>query len=398
MKRLEWVDKGVCFPNGFKAAGIHSGIKVDGRKDLAILVSNTLCTAAGVFTTNRVKAAPVIVTSRKILKGKAKAIIVNSGNANACTGEKGILDAKEMVKLTASAFGISEDEVLVCSTGVIGEPLPMERIASGIKKLKEYLVEDDLSFAEAIMTTDSFPKRKAVEVDVDGFTFRVGGCAKGAGMIHPNMATMLAFITTDVEIPSQKLSDFLKEAVNESFNRITVDGDRSTNDTVLMLSKKGKGLPDKYSDVFLEVLKELCKELALMIVKDGEGATKCVKIMIRRAKTDNDAKRACEKIATSLLFKTALFGEDPNWGRIMGALGASGAQFNPDEVDIYFGDVKLVSGGLFTGKKMEERAKEVMSKPYFEVTVDLKAGNFDYFMWTTDLTYEYVRINAEYRS
>ncbi len=398
MKRLEWVDKGVCFPNGFKAAGIHSGIKVDGRKDLAILVSNTLCSAAGVFTTNRVKAAPVIVTSRKILKGKAKAIIVNSGNANACTGEKGILDAKEVVKLTASAFGISEDEVLVCSTGVIGEPLPMEKIASGIKKLKEYLVEDDLSFAEAIMTTDSFPKRKAVEVDVDGFTFRVGGCAKGAGMIHPNMATMLAFITTDVEIPSQKLSDFLKEAVNESFNRITVDGDRSTNDTVLMLSKKGKGLPDKYSDVFLEVLKELCKELALMIVKDGEGATKCVKIMIRRAKTDDDAKRACEKIATSLLFKTALFGEDPNWGRIMGALGASGAQFNPDEVDIYFGDVKLVSGGLFTGKKMEERAKEVMSKPYFEVTVDLKAGNFDYFMWTTDLTYEYVRINAEYRS
>ncbi len=398
MKRLEWVDKGVCYPNGFKAAGIHSGIKVDGRKDLAILVSNTLCTAAGVFTTNRVKAAPVIVTSRKILKGKAKAIIVNSGNANACTGEKGILDAKEMVKLTASAFGISEDEVLVCSTGVIGEPLPMEKIASGIKKLKEYLVEDDLSFAEAIMTTDSFPKRKAVEVDVDGFTFRVGGCAKGAGMIHPNMATMLAFITTDVEIPSQKLSDFLKEAVNESFNRTTVDGDRSTNDTVLMLSKKGKGLPDKYNDVFLEVLKELCKELALMIVKDGEGATKCVKIMIRRAKTDDDAKRACEKIATSLLFKTALFGEDPNWGRIMGALGASGAQFNPDEVDIYFGDVKLVSGGLFTGKKMEERAKEVMSKPYFEVTVDLKAGNFDYFMWTTDLTYEYVRINAEYRS
>ncbi|NPA15641.1 MAG: bifunctional glutamate N-acetyltransferase/amino-acid acetyltransferase ArgJ [Deferribacteres bacterium] len=398
MKGFRWVDKGVCFPHGFKAAGIHSGIKADGRKDLALLVADTLCSAAGVFTTNRVKAAPVLVTSKKLAKGRAKAVIVNSGNANACTGERGILDAKEMAALTASSIGASEDEVLVCSTGVIGEPLPMEKVASGISRIGGYLVEDDLSFAEAIMTTDSFPKRKAVEVEADGFSFRIGGCAKGAGMIHPNMATMLAFITTDVEVPQKRLSLFLKEAVDESFNRITVDGDRSTNDTVLMLSKTGVSLPEEHYELFLCALKELCRELALMIVRDGEGATKCVRVVVRGAKTPDDAKRACEKIATSLLFKTALFGEDPNWGRVMGALGASGAYFNPDEVDIYFGDVKLVSGGLFTGKKEEERAKEVMANSSFDVVVDLKAGAYEYYMWTTDLTYDYVRINAEYRS
>ena len=395
---VKWVDKGVCYPGGFKAAGIHCGIKASGDKDLACLICETQCSVAAVFTTNRVKAAPVLVTSKKVSSGTARAVIVNSGNANACTGERGILDAREMCKVFADTFGIDEKEVLVSSTGVIGEFLPMEKVRAGIERIKEYIIEDDLSFSEAIMTTDSFPKRKALEVLLDDFSFRIGGCAKGAGMIHPDMATMLSFITTDVEVPSDILKDFLKYAVDLSFNRISVDGDRSTNDTVIMLSKKGKVLPEKYFDDFRDSLLALCEKLALMIVKDGEGATKCVKVIVKNALTREDAKSACEKIATSLLFKTSLFGEDPNWGRIIAAVGASGIQFDPDIVDIYYNDVKLVSGGLFTGKKFEDMAKRVISSSYFEITVDLKAGDKEYYMWTTDLTYDYVRINAEYRS
>lgn len=324
--RIRWVDRGVCYPEGFLSAGVFCGIKKEGR-DLGIVYCQDECLAAATFTQNKVQAAPVIVSKKKLQKNDTfKAFVVNSGNANCCTGQKGILDAEEMCQLAAKRLNISEDEVLVCSTGVIGAYLPMEKIRKGIKEATKLLEPSDLSFSEAILTTDTRIKRIAVEVeDEEGFSFRIGGCAKGAGMIYPNMATMLAFITTDVEIPPQVLKQCLKEAVDKSFNRISVDGDMSTNDTVIIFSKKGKPLPERLFSEFQDTLTRLCETLALMIVRDGEGATKVVKVTVKRARTEEDAQIVCRKVVNSLLFKTALFGEDPNWGRIMGAIGASEA-------------------------------------------------------------------------
>ncbi len=396
--KVKWCDRGVCFPKGFISAGVCCGIKEE-EHDLGIILSEKPCNVAGVFTTNRVKAAPVLVSMEKLERFSTfRAIVVNSGNANCCTGRKGINDAKEMCKVTATALGLDESEVLVCSTGVIGEFLPMENVRRGIEEAAKSLEGEDEAFSKAIMTTDSIPKRIAVEMEKDGFLFRIGGCAKGAGMIYPNMATMLAFITTDVEIPSDVLKAFLKDAVDASFNRISVDGDQSTNDTVLMLSQRRKRLPEELYQDFSGALTRLCESLALMIVRDGEGATKVVKVEVVNAESREDAERAARRVANSLLFKTAVFGEDPNWGRIMGAIGASKADFNPEAVDIYFDDVKLVSCGMGLGREAEEKAKEVMKKESFKITIDLKAGSECYHVWCCDLSYDYIRINAEYRS
>ncbi len=395
---MKWIKKSVCFPEGFKSSGIRCGIKKEGL-DLGLLCSDEPCRVAAVFTTNRVKAAPVIVSQRKLKeKDLFRGVVVNSGNANCCTGMKGIEDAKEMAKLAARHLGIPEDEILVCSTGVIGEPLPMDKIREGIPLAVQALSEEDGDFSRSILTTDTHPKTLAVEVEERDFRFRIGGCAKGAGMIYPNMATMLAFITTDVELPADVLQKALKEAVNASFNRISVDGDQSTNDTVMLFSKTGRPLPSELYSRFKDALTRLCESLALMIVSDGEGATKVVKVVVEGAPSEEDAEKAARKIANSLLFKTALFGEDPNWGRIMGALGASGAEINPEIVDIYYDNIKLVSGGMLSSKKAEEEAKKIMKRDRIEIKVDLKLGKGRYHVWTCDLSYDYVRINAEYRS
>ena len=397
--QIKWIDRGICYPEGFLASGVNCGIK-KGRLDLGVLYSPNECYAAATFTTNKVKAAPVQVSSAKLNKNKIyQAIVVNSGNANCCTGNKGLLDAQEMCRLTAQELSLPEEKVLVCSTGVIGEPLPMENITNGIKSACSSLNEDDLPFAEAIMTTDTKPKRIAVEATLDEqTTIKIGGCAKGAGMIYPNMATMLAFITTDVEIPPDILQEMLKNAVEQSFNRISVDGDQSTNDTVILLSKKGRKLSEKQYEFFQNLLTRVCESLALMIVKDGEGATKVAKIIVKNAATPQDAEKAARKIGNSLLFKTALFGEDPNWGRIMGALGAADIALDPNAIDIWFDDVQVVSCGMGMGKETEEKAKIALKKDQIVITVDLKIGEYQYHIWTCDLSYDYVRINAEYRS
>ncbi len=396
--KIKWVERGVCFPDGFLSSGVACGIK-RGEPDLGILFSKDPCNAAGVFTTNRVKAAPVVVSMDRLKSSDTfRAVVVNSGNANCCTGNKGIRDAKEMCKITAQHLNIGEEEVLVCSTGVIGEPLPMERVRRGIQEAAALLEEDDTAFSQAILTTDTRPKKIAVEAQIDGFSFKIGGCAKGAGMIYPNMATMLSFITTDAEVPQDELSDMLREAVSLSFNRISVDGDRSTNDTVLILSKRGRELPASLSGEFFKLLVRVCESLALMIVSDGEGATKVVKVEVVNASSPQEAESAARQVAGSLLFRTAIFGEDPNWGRIMGAVGASGACFDPDRVDIYFDSVKIVSCGISAGEEAERRAREVMKRERFKVTIDLKAGNSSYHMWCCDITCNYVKINADYRS
>ncbi len=396
--RVRWINEGVCFPEGFLSSGVHCGIK-EKDKDLGLIFCPQECWVAATFTTNKVKAAPVVVSAKKIAQNPtAKAIVVNSGNANCCTGQKGLNDAKEMCYLAAKELGIKEEEVLVCSTGVIGALLPMDRVREGIARAVKQLEREDLNFSKAILTTDTHTKRIAVEVEENGFTFRIGGCAKGAGMIYPNMATMLAFITTDVEIPRTELQAMLSKAVKESFNRISVDGDMSTNDTVILLSRKGKQLPKELIPIFQDVLTRVCESLALMIVRDGEGATKVVKVTVKGAKTEEDAEKACRKIVNSLLFKTALYGEDPNWGRIMGAVGASEAEITPEKIDIYFEDVKVVSCGMAVDPDAEKEATKVMQRDSFEVVIDLKMGDAQYHMFTCDLTYDYVRINAEYRS
>ncbi len=393
------LSRGVTAPLGFLAGGMACGIK-KGIPDLALLLSLKPSSAAGVFTTNLVKAAPVLVSSMQVREGKARAIVVNSGNANACTGEKGMKDAWTMVETTAQALGIPKNEVLVCSTGVIGEPLPMEAITEGIETLAGQLKEEgEEDFARAIMTTDSFPKSAAREVQGPWGTFRIGGAAKGAGMIHPHMATMLAFITTDLELEAPLLQKTLKGAVDRSFNRITVDGDTSTNDTVLILANGASGVKGEKGalDAFQEALVDLCQELAQMIVRDGEGATKVVKIVVKGAISPEEGEKAARRLANSLLVKTALYGEDPNWGRLAAAVGSSGAILDPSRLKISIGDVEVVREGLGI-PQAEKAAHQVMRQREYTITLDLGMGEGEYWVWTCDLTYDYIRINAEYRS
>lgn len=387
---------------GFLASGIYAGIKKIEKKDLALIFSEKPCTAAGLFTKNEVKGAPVLISQRNIKKGIGQAIIANSGNSNACTGKQGIKDAEEMAALFAKALNIKSNLVYVASTGVIGEPMPMEKIRNGIADAALKLgKEGGRDAAEAIMTTDTFLKEKAVQINVSGKTITIAGIAKGSGMIYPNMATMLSFIATDAKIASKDLKGALKAAVDKSFNMTTVDGDMSTSDMVICLANGVSGVSitrnKGYKD-FQDGLNYVCTELAKMIVKDGEGATKFVEIRIKGAKTFNDAKKIGMAIANSNLVKTALFASDANWGRIMAAIGYSGIKVNPDKIDLFFNNVKMVGKGIGLGIDAEKEATKVLKQKEFSITVDLHLGKAEAAVWTCDFSYDYVKINAAYRT
>jgi len=388
--------------SGFKAAGVAAGLKKKGKKDLGLMVSQVPATVAGVFTKNRVKAAPVILDRERIKTGVCQAIIVNSGNANCCTGEQGIRDAETMASLTASELGISEDLVLVASTGVIGEPLPIEKIDAAIPTLVNSLKSEGIpDLARSIMTTDTVPKMVSAHGVVDGKTFTVTGVAKGAGMIRPDMATMLCFVCTDVKVSSEILKEILVKAVNRSFNRITIDGDTSTNDTVLIMANGLSGAviqSPAQKDIFQKILDEIFLDLAKQLVRDGEGVTKLVEIMVRNAVSDSDARKVADTVANSPLVKTAFFGEDANWGRIAGAVGRAGVQIDPDKIDVYFDDVQMVKAGMGQGKTVEAEAAKVLKLPEFTVTIDLNSGSGSGSILTCDFSLDYVRINADYRS
>jgi glutamate N-acetyltransferase/amino-acid N-acetyltransferase len=389
---------------GFKFAAGTSGIKRSGKLDLGLIYSEVPACCAGVFTTNKVAAAPVVVSSPRIRQGRCQAVVVNSGNANACTGEQGLKDALRCGELTASALGIPENLVAVSSTGVIGVPLPMERFEGHIPRLAgELSAEGADQVARAIMTTDSFCKVSASTGSAGEAGYTILGIAKGAGMIHPNMATMLAFILTDASVDPAFLDKALRRGVDKSFNSITVDRDTSTNDMVLVLANGVAGNEAIREDTpegreFSDKLDQLLLDLAKMIVRDGEGATKLVEIRIRGAVDDAEARKAAYSVATSNLVKTAFFGEDANWGRIIAAVGYSGAQVDPDRVEILFNDVPVARNGLTTGTEHEEKATQVLKTSEFTVTVDLHLGAGESVYYTSDLTYDYVKINAAYRT
>jgi glutamate N-acetyltransferase/amino-acid N-acetyltransferase len=395
---------GVTAPIGFRAAGIHCGIKKPGLLDLALCVSDVSGPIAGVFTKNRVVAAPVLLDRHHLRSRRGRAIIVNSGNANACTGDQGLVAARAMAAAVAEQLTIPVHQVFVGSTGVIGRVLPIERITAAVPTLVARLgIPGGDQAAQAILTTDLRPKTVAKQEEIGGRVVTIGGMAKGSGMIHPNMATMLAYLTTDAAIAPAALQQALKAAVNQSFNCITVDGDTSTNDTVLCLSN---GLANNrpiqqdskpYRD-FERLLTDAARELALMICRDGEGVTKVVTIVVQGAATTAGAKRVAGTIATSNLVKTALFGEDANWGRVMAALGRSGVAIDPGKVTLRFNDIVMVRRGVGMGQEAEQQIAQVFKQKEFTVTVQLGQGHAHAHMWTTDLSYDYVRINASYRS
>jgi glutamate N-acetyltransferase/amino-acid N-acetyltransferase len=387
---------------GFTAAGVAAAIKYEGRIDLGLLFSERPATVAGVFTNNRVKAAPVLLDMERIKSGICHAVIANSGNANCCTGNQGYQDAVSMAKFAASALGVSEDTVFVASTGVIGAPLPINKIESAVPKLVESLNPEGFSdLAEAIMTTDTVPKVISKTGRIDGKTFTIVATAKGAGMIRPDMATMLCFAATDIQASSDDLSNMLFNSVERSFNRITIDGDTSTNDTVLLLANGESGIEitnDAERSTFQEILDDVMMQLARMLVQDGEGATKLVDIIVSGAKSLEDAKAVAFTIAHSNLVKTALFGEDANWGRIIGAAGRAGVPVDPDRIDIYFNDTKMVENGMGCGEAAEAEATRVIKLPEFKIKIDLKMGEEAYSAITCDFSIDYVKINADYRS
>ena len=389
-------------PKGFLFSTAEAAIKKPGRKDLALIYSEDEANVAGVFTTNKIKAAPVKVDIDRIKAGRGRAIIINSGNANACTGRSGMKDAYDMTGLIADSLNIESSLVYVCSTGVIGTPMPMERIRRKISELTDNLGWSTLGdVAEAIMTTDTFPKIVKKRVKMDSKAGTIAGICKGAGMICPHMATMLCFIMTDVAVNQRTLDRALKDAVKNSFNRITVDGDRSTNDAVLIMANGVLGNPqiteksETYA-AFKKALHEITLDLSKLIIKDGEGASKFIEIEIKGAASEADAEKAAFAVANSNLVKTAIYGNDANWGRIMAALGYSGIAIREEKVDIYFGKVKIVSKGLTTGKDKE--ASEVLMEKDIKIVIDLNLGRSSTRVLTCDLTEEYIRVNAAYRS
>ncbi len=387
---------------GFRASGIVAKIKKNHTKDLGLIISDVPATVAGVFTKNRIKAAPVVLDMERIKSGKCRAVVVNSGNANCCTGEQGMKDALQMTKAVADKLGVAEDMVLVSSTGVIGQYLPVEKVEAGIPALFEALSADGfMDFAEAIMTTDTRPKMLSRTIQVAEKSFTLNCVAKGAGMIRPDMATMLSYVCTDVEADAQTLKKLLINAVDLSFNRITIDGDTSTNDTVLIMANGASGLSledTSVNEAFKGALDAMLVEMAKMVVKDGEGVTKLVEIKVFGAESDDDAKKMADTVAHSPLVKTAFFGEDANWGRIIGALGRSGAFLDPDTIDISFNDVMLVQNGRWCGAEAEAAATRVMKLPEFAVAIDTHLGVGAFSCWTCDFSIDYVKINADYRS
>jgi len=387
---------------GFKAAGVAANIKKDGTKDLGLILSETDASAAAVFTRNLIKAAPVILDEERIRKGRCRAIIVNSGNANCCTGINGMNDALEMAKVTASELGISEEFVLVASTGVIGEQFPIEKITAAVPEIKDSLSSNSFTdFAQSIMTTDTYPKIVSQKGKIDGKVYTVTGIAKGSGMICPDMATMLAFICTDAEIAPDMLKDILVTSTERSFNRITIDGDTSTNDTVIIMANGCSGAViknDSQKENFQNMLDNTMRSLAKMIVKDGEGATKLVEIIVKGASSNKDARIVADTVANSSLVKTALFGEDANWGRIIAAAGRSKAPVKPDQIDIFFDDIMMVKNSTGCGSKAESDATDILKNPEFSITLNLNMGTGYASVFTCDFSIDYVKINADYRT
>jgi glutamate N-acetyltransferase / amino-acid N-acetyltransferase len=392
----------VTAPKGFRAAGIACGIKPHGL-DLALVAADGPCVAAAVFTTNRAQAAPVIVSREHVSAGRANAIVANAGCANAATGAGGLADAREMAAVTARALGLSAAEVVVASTGVIGVPLPMDRLRAGIPQAAGRLTtEGGAEAARAILTTDTRPKEVTVDVCVGGRTARIGAMAKGAGMIAPRMATMLAFFTTDAAITASLLRRALVEAVGESLNRITVDGDTSTNDMAVVLASGAAGAPPIAADgedyrVFSKGLTDAARGLAAMLVRDGEGATRIAEVRIEGAASRDAADRIARTVAESPLVKTALHGGDPNWGRILAAVGRAGVDLDASGIDLWIGDVWVAEGGQARAYE-ETAAAAAMREDPVRLRVRLREGNASSWMWTTDLTHGYVDINAHYRS
>lgn len=406
MGNFKIFDGDVTSPRGFKASGLHVGLKRY-KKDMALIVSDVLAKGAGVFTTNKACAAPILLCKGNITDAQIQAIIINSGNANACTGQKGYEDALAMAETTANELNISSENVLVASTGVIGVLMPMEIILDGIKK-----VADDLSYAggraaaEAILTTDTCIKNIAVSVDIDGKEVTIGGIAKGAGMIEPNMATMLAFITTDVNIDEVFLQKLLNNVVDKTYNMITVDGDTSTNDMVSVMANGMAGnviIDEKHPEVekFVEAFYYVNEYLAKSIVRDGEGATKFIEVEVINAKSSMDAKKVVKSILNSNLVKTAFFGEDANWGRIICSIGYSEADFNIDEIEVFLGKegdmIKIIKDGKGTGFD-EQYIEKILKEKDLKIIVDLKNGDEKARGWGCDLSYDYVKINGSYRS
>jgi glutamate N-acetyltransferase/amino-acid N-acetyltransferase len=389
---------------GFLFSGIPAGIKKDGKRDLGLIYSEVPAQVAGLFTTNAVKAAPVQLDRERIKKGLCQAIVVNSGNANACTGSRGLKDAKRISWLVAKQLGINERLVFPSSTGVIGSPLPIKKIEVGIPKLTDQLSPESwMSTVEAIMTTDTFPKVEVGACRIKGKPVKLCGMVKGAGMIRPNLATMLSFLVTDANIEASLLQRMLEKTAEASYNRITVDGETSTNDTVLLLANGKAGHPclnrmDRDAEVFQSMLSKVCRSLAESVVKDGEGATKFVEILIRGARSMKEAKQAAYAVAHSPLVKTAFFGEDANWGRILCALGYSGVHIDPNRIDVFFDKAPIVKKGMGVGSPLEERAGRILKNKSFKVTVDLHQGKSQFSVLTTDLSLDYVKINASYRS
>jgi len=401
MNEYKTVPGGICAPRGFKAAGVKTGIKSLKKEDVAIICSEQVCSVAGMYTLNKMCAAPVTLTKRHFEGGHGRAIVVNSGCANACTGDQGMQDAICMAKETATALGLLSEEVAVSSTGVIGTFLPMDKVVEGIRKAAKTLSNQGHDGAmQAIMTTDTFVKEIAIEVPVGGKMIRIAGMAKGAGMIEPNMATMLGFITTDAAIEAALLKEALEDAVERSFNAITVDGDTSTNDTVLVLANGAAGnavisTKDETYSAFAKALEYVCIYLAKLIVRDGEGATKFLEINVTGAQNFVEAKIAAKAIANSPLVKTAFFGQDPNWGRIVAAAGYSGADMDQTRVVLFIGGHKIVADGKGTGFEADA-LKQVMAERDIAITLDLGVGSAQATVWTCDFSYEYVRINGEY--
>jgi glutamate N-acetyltransferase/amino-acid N-acetyltransferase len=400
--QLREIPNAICAPEGFRAAGVAAGIKSAGP-DVALIVSDFPAHAAAVFTTNRVQAAPILVTREHLraTHGRARAIVVNSGNANACTGAQGLEDARRMATLAGQALDVPAEQVLVASTGIIGHALPMDRLNEGIQAAAAALATDAAPAAAAIMTTDLVPKAAAVEYEFGGQVVRVGGICKGSGMIGPHLATMLAFLTTDADVWPEVLQPALAATAARTFNCTTVDGDTSTNDTLAILANGRSGAAVRPNSpalhAFEAALEQVCTELSRALARDGEGATKLIEIQVRGARNAADARRIAMTMANSPLVKTAFFGNDPNWGRLMMAAGRAGVRFDADRAALWIGDVQLVRQGEALPFD-HAAAVTAMKQPEVSVTFELAEGASSARVWTCDFSYDYVRINAEYHT
>jgi glutamate N-acetyltransferase/amino-acid N-acetyltransferase len=400
---MQVINGGVTAPEGFFATGVACGLKKNGKKDLAIICSEDSAAAAGVFTTNLVKGHSLQVTMEHIKSGYANAIVINSGNANACVGEQGYKDAKEIAAITAGLLDCNPEDILVGSTGVIGIPLNMDALRTGIEEVVSCMAPDGGHDAEeAIMTTDLIPKEIAVELEIQGQKVVIGGMAKGSGMIHPNMATMIGVITTDANISRSLLNKALKEVVKHTFNRVSVDGDTSVCDMVVIMANglaDNQGIVSEDEDYmkFRDALDYVCTYLSRLVAQDGEGATKLVEIALEGAESEDDAYKIVSSIAKSPLVKTTIFGEDANWGRIITAAGYSGGQFDPQKVDILIGDLLVCKNGAAVNFD-EAKAKKILQEKEVRISLNLNSGTFSDRIWTCDLSYDYVKINGSYRS